>query len=192
MKHLYLLAFCVVALGASGCEPPETHGTRIDPPMEAPDFILMSDQGEVSRSDLEGRFTIVFFGFTQCPDICPDTMVRLRHALADLSPREAEQVQVVLVSLDPERDDPTTVAAYARTFGDRFIGVTGDSETIAALAADYGIYHRKVSLGDDNYTVDHTAFVTVLNRQAERVLIWRYGLAPDEMASDLRFLLSRP
>lgn len=181
----------LACLALAACQPPATHGTLIDPPMAAPDFTLLSDQGEVSKSDLQGRIAVLFFGFTHCPDICPDTMVRLRHAMAELRPHEAEQVQVVMISVDPERDDPATVGRYARSFDERFLGLTGAPEVIARVASGYGIYQRKVPMGDEDYTVDHTAALTVLNRQGETVLIWRYGLAPEEMAADLRLLLRR-
>jgi protein SCO1 len=179
-------------IAVAGCTAYEPHGTLIEPPMRVPDFTLMSGAGDVSRSDFEGKLVAMFFGFTYCPDICPDTMARLAHALRQLDADEAAQVQVLLVSVDPERDTPAAVSTYAERFHPGFIGLSGPSEAIAEVASAYGIYHARVPLpAEDDYTVDHTTAVVVLNRQGETVLIWRHGIAPEDMAADLRFLLRR-
>jgi protein SCO1 len=185
-----VLAISLIA--AAGCTTYEPHGTLIEPPMQVPDFTLESGTGDVSRSDFEAKLVAMFFGFTHCPDICPDTMARLAHALRQLDADEAAQIQVLLVSVDPERDTPAAVSTYAERFHPAFIGLSGPSEAIADVASGYGIYHARVPLSDEgDYTVDHTPAVVVLNRQGETVLIWRHGIAPEDMAADLRFLLRR-
>jgi protein SCO1 len=180
----------VLVLG--GCrERYEPHGTYLDPPMEVPGFTLTSADGPVARDDLRGNVVVLFFGFAACPDVCPDTMNRVRQALARLEPEEARQVRVLLVSVDPERDTPEAIGRYASVFGEQFTGLTGTPEQIAQVTAHYGIFHEQRALDTGGYTVDHTAATTVLNRQGETVLIWSYGTEPEAMADDLRFLLRR-
>jgi protein SCO1 len=186
------LAALAALLVLAGCrERYEPHGTYLDPPMEVPGFTLTSAEGPVSRDDLQGNVVVMFFGFAACPDVCPDTMSRLRQALSMLTPEEARQVRVLLVSVDPERDTPEAIGRYASVFGEQFTGLTGTPEEIAQVTARYGIFHERTALEGGGYTVDHTAATTVLNRRGETVLIWSYGTAPEAMAEDLRFLLRR-
>lgn len=185
-------AAIVILVLIAGCRPYEPHGTLIDPPMEVPSFTLMGDGGEVHREDFEGRLVVMFFGFTTCPDVCPDTMARIARAVEELDEREAAEVEVVLVSVDPERDPPDRIAQYARTFDTGFVGLTGTSEQIDRVAAGYGIYHARVEYEDrDGYTVDHTAHILVLDRTGRTVLIWSPGTESEAMAADLRFLIRR-
>lgn len=182
----------VLAMALAACGPRhEPAGTLLDPPMQAPDFTLESVDGPVTKADFEGQLTVLFFGFTACPDVCPDTLARLRQARAQLPPAQAEQVQVVFISVDPERDTPRRAMDYARAFDPSFVGLTGSPEQIAAVAAGYGIYYGRADLGDGDYTIDHTASTLVLDRNGNTVLIWPYGTDHEAMAADLRFLLRR-
>jgi protein SCO1 len=181
-----LLASLLLPLAA--CDRYEPHGTLIEP-MAVPDFTLVSADGEVRKSDFEGQLVVIFFGFTACPDVCPDTMGRLARAVRMLDPREAEQIQVLLVSVDPERDGPAEIDRYASRFDERFRGLTGSREQIATVASGYGIFFEETPLEGGGYTVDHSAYTIVLNRQGETVLIWRYGLDAEDLADDLRYLI---
>ncbi len=170
----------------------EPHGTFLEPPMSAPDFTLASAEGEVSKADFEGQVVVMFFGFRNCPDVCPDTMSRLSRAVRALDEHEARDVQVLLVSVDPERDPPDQIQRYAETFHPSFIGLTGSPEQIQHVASSYGIYFEQVPTNDGaSYTVDHTAATVVLNRNGDTVLIWSYGTESQDIAADLRFLLNR-
>jgi len=187
-----LLIAIVGILVLAGCERYEPHGTLLDPPMSTADFALVGEDGPVAKSDLEGQIVVMFFGFTACPDVCPDTMARLGRAMKTLDLAIADQIQVVLVSVDPERDSPAEIGRYARVFDDRFLGLSGSSEQIATVAAGYGIYFQAVPYEDQpGYTVDHTAATLVLNRQGETVLIWPFGTDAEEMASDLEYVVRR-
>lgn len=188
------LLLAALALGLAACaDSYEPHGTLLDPPMEVPPFELVSDRGTVSTADLSGRLVILSFAFTACPDVCPDNLSRYARALRLLDEGEAERVEVVMISVDPERDTPERVGTYVRAFDERFIGLTGDPITIAQMSAGYGIMAMQVP-GEqypDGYTVDHTASTLVLDQNGQTVLIWGYGTDPEAMASDLRFLLRR-
>jgi protein SCO1 len=185
------VSVAALALLLTGCTRYEPHGTLLDPPMNAPEFVLTSADGAVAKSDFQGQLVVLSFGFTRCPDVCPDTVSRLARAVRQLDPEQAQQVQVVVVSVDPWRDSPERIHTYAQAFHPTFVGVSGTPEEIAAVAAGYGIFFERAELDSGDYTVDHTAATTVLNRRGETVLIWPYGTDADAIADDLRFLLRR-
>jgi protein SCO1/2 len=198
MKRISILIGLVVVLGAilismilfvTGSRPPALHGTYLEPPLEAADFELTSADGRISKSSYEGRLVVLFFGYTLCPDVCPTTMSRLRRTMEILG-SEADQIQVIMVSVDPERDTPENVSSYARAFNRNFIGLTGTQEEIDRVAADYGIFHAKAEgSANTTYLVDHTAAVMVLDRNGDTRLIWSFEITPEEMAEDLRYLV---
>lgn len=118
----------------------EWNGTLLEPPMTAQPFSLISADGPVSSSDLHGQWTLLFFGYTRCPDACPMTLEKLRRVHGALGSRAA-QVQVVLVTVDPEHDTPDVLEDYVTRFDSSFLGLGADVPTIEALAKTYGIYH---------------------------------------------------
>lgn len=180
----------VVVLAIGGFEEPATyHGTHLAPAMPPVDFTLTSAEGPVSRSDLEGKVAPIFFGFTSCPDICPATLHLLSRALEQLG-EGREDVQVVFVSVDPERDTPARTSAYAESVDPSFLGVTGSRAEIAEVASAYGIHHAKMEAGDsDGYMMEHTAAVVVLNREGGVELLWSPPVTAAQMAEDLGTLL---
>lgn len=202
MKVRLLVIFGVVALlGAAGFMTfnfvsdarggAELHGTYFEPSFEAKDFELTSADGRVRLSDLKGKVVVLFFGYTLCPDVCPLTMVRLGQAMEELG-ADAERVQVVMVTVDPERDTPERLAEYVRAFHPSFIGLSGTREEVDAVAAAYGIYHAKAEGSDaTGYLVDHTASVTVIDRGGGVRLIWPFDVGAEELASDLKFVLRK-
>lgn len=200
MKSRILFIFGVVALVVAagflsftlfGARAGELHGTYLEPPLPAAEFELTSAEGPVRLADLRGKVVVLFFGYTFCPDVCPTTMVRLGQAM-ELLGNDAERVQVIMVSVDPERDTPEKLAQYARAFHPSFLGVTGTQEEIDAVASAYGIYHAKAEGSDaTGYLVDHSANVTVIDRRGGVRLIWPYNVDAEGLASDLRFVLRK-
>jgi protein SCO1 len=179
----------VLMVAGALSEPVTYHGTHLSPAMPAADFTLHSADGPVAREDLAGKVSPIFFGYTSCPDICPMTLLRLQSALEELGP-ERDDVQVVFVSVDPERDTPERVSAYARAVDPSFLGVTGSEEEIAHVASQYGIYHAKAEGSDaTGYLVDHSATIVVLNEAGRVELLWSPTVTATEMADDLRALL---
>jgi protein SCO1/2 len=171
--------------------PPQMNGSAIEPPVSMGDFNLQSGSGPVTLSQFRGRYVVLYFGYTSCPDICPTTLATLREALSRLGER-ASDFQVIFVSVDPGRDSPEYASVYASRFDPAFLGITGTPEQIDAVTHQFGIFY-KLNPPDDGgfYTVDHTASTLVLDREGNLVLTWPYGLQPNQIEDDMRALLRR-
>lgn len=171
---------------------PELHGMLLEAPAPAADFTLHSGGGAIVRlSDFRGRLTVLYFGYTFCPDVCPATLGDLAKAVAALG-EQASDVQVLLISVDPERDTPDRVAAYARAFDPNFLGLSGTVEDITAAATPFGIFFEKAAGATDaGYLMNHTSTVTVVDRAGYVRLVWPFGVPPADLAADLRYLLRR-
>jgi protein SCO1/2 len=171
--------------------PPQIHGSIIEPPKPMPDFTLQSARGPVSLSSLRGKIVVLYFGYTACPDVCPTTLANLRQALTDLGP-QADQVQVVLVSVDWKRDTPENLASYLSAFRPDFLGLTGSQAQIDAVTRDFGIYYKLNEPDAKGYfSVDHTATVQVLDREGNLILTWPYGQTPADLLDDLKVLVRK-
>jgi protein SCO1 len=170
-------------------EPVRWHGTHLSPPLPAAAFTLESEDGPVSLSDFRGQAVVLFFGYTSCPDVCPTTLLRLGDALEQLGDAR-EDVQVVFVSVDPERDTPRRADRYAKAVDPSFVGLSGTPEEVARVASQYGIYYAK-AVGSEatGYLVDHSATVTVLDRRGRVALLWSPDVEAGPMAEDLRALV---
>jgi protein SCO1/2 len=166
------------------------HGTPIDPPKPMGDFTLSSGNGPVSLRDFRGKYIILSFGYTSCPDICPTTLAYFRQALDNLG-KDANQVQVIFVSVDWKRDTPEKTSAYMNHFGPEFIGLGGSQEQIDAVTKEFDIFYL-LGIPDsvsNFYTVDHTATVQILDREGNLVLTWPFGFTPSDYSDDLKMLL---
>ncbi len=132
-----------------------------------PRFVLQTHDGEqVDESIFAGQWDLVFFGFTHCPDVCPLTLKVLQNARDELGRRGLQPLpRIVLVSVDPERDTPERLAAYIKAFGDDNLGLTGDIAELRKLTDDIGIFFEKRDGDDDQYTVDHSSVVLVIDPQ---------------------------
>lgn len=136
-----------------------TSGTWLDAGRPLPEMALVNHRGEpYTRESLGGRWNLLFFGFTSCPDVCPTTLAMLAgmdDALADLP--EEQRPRVVFISVDPQRDTPERVAAYVEFFGPELLGVTGNGPAIDSLTRSMGVPYAISPLSDGNYTVDHSS-----------------------------------
>jgi len=149
--------------------------------------LVGKDGNTVTDKDFRGRYMLVFFGFTHCPDICPAELQVMSAALDDLG-ADAKRVVPVFITVDPERDTPDVVSAYVKNFGPNFVGLTGSPEQIAKVAKEYRATYQKFqdeSTGD-NYSVDHSALVYLMGPDGEFVTHIPYGTPPDKMAETLR------
>jgi protein SCO1/2 len=150
-------------------------------------FQLVNQDGRsVDQTILEGKWSAVFFGFTYCPDYCPTTLAALRGAEAELG-RRAEDFQTVFISVDPERDTPASLKAYVENeaFPENTIALTGTAEQVAAAAKAYKAYFRKSGEGED-YLVDHTTVVYLMDPKGRFVAPLASGTPPKQMAAEIR------
>ena len=168
---------------------PTYAGILIDPPYQAGDFTLQSDRGDVHLSDYRGKVVLLYFGYTFCPDVCPITLSKVSHAFQLLG-KDSDKLQMIFISVDPDRDTPEKLGKYARAFNPAFIGATGSPDNIAAIAKKYGIFYQKRIVNSAaGYLVDHTAIVWVVDPNGNLRLEWPYGFESSTMVSDLRTLL---
>ena len=139
--------------------------------------------------DFKGKVTLVFFGYTQCPDVCPTTMAELAKVKQDLG-KDGERVQGVFVSVDPERDTAEVLKAYTGSFGPGFIGLRGTPDEIKTAARNFKVFYAKVpGKTEGSYTMDHTAGTYVFDAQGRVRLFVRYGSGADALRHDLKLLL---
>lgn len=172
-------------------------GFAMVPERPAPDFTLTAQTGEPFQlSDARGKAALVFFGFTHCPDICPMTLQQLSQALALLEPELADRVQVVLISVDPERDTPEVMARYLQAYDPRIVGVTGELPAIEAVAEGYGVRFFKesptggtVEPGAEDYTMAHSSTVFLVDPFGQLRVSYLGAYTPQDLADDLRLIL---
>jgi protein SCO1/2 len=178
-----------MAVGVFFLRPHTFHGTVIQSPEPSYDFTLTGADGDISLSDFRGNLVLLYFGYTFCPDICPGTLANVAQALRDMD-SQAGDVQLIMVSLDPERDTPEKLAEYMGHFHPSFIGITGAKEQLDEITSLYGIFYQ-VNEGSDatGYLIDHTATLMVIDRQGYLKLVFPFGVTANEIADDLKYML---
>jgi protein SCO1 len=148
-----------------------------------------ADGHERSLNDFRGKVVVLFFGYTQCPDVCPTTLSEIAQAKQLLGP-DGARVQGVFVTLDPERDTPQVLKAYLANFDPTFVALRGTPEQTAAVAKDFKIFYQKVpGKTPGSYTLDHSAAAYVYDPEGRLRLYTRYGSGPQALASDVKLLL---
>ncbi len=159
------------------------YGTTLDTPVQVADFTLTSASGQAALSDWRGKYLLVFFGFTTCPDVCPLTLGRLAKTYRNLG--EPEDVQVVMVSVDPGTDTPVRLQRYLKSFHPSFVGLTGSTSDIAAAARRFFVGYRQLGKG-----VSHTDTVALLDREGKMRLVYAQDKVP-RLEDDLKTILER-
>ena len=166
-----------------GGQPVQSSGAAL---IGGPFSLVGADGKPVTDRDFRGRYMLIFFGFTHCPDICPAELQVIAQALEQLGDK-AKTVVPIFITLDPERDTPEAMANYVKSFGPNFVGLTGSPEAIAAAAKAYRVAYAQVknknSPGD--YSVDHSALVYLMDPEGRYVTHFSYGLSADQMAEKL-------
>ena len=189
MRRILLLLAAVLL---AACSPPaKFNATELSGIDWGKDFALTDHNGTPRRlADFKGRAVLVFFGYTQCPDVCPTTMNNMRELMTKLEP-EAERVQVLFVTVDPERDTPQLLAQYVPAFHPSFLGLYGDAAATAATAREFKIfYNKQPGSTPGSYTVDHTAGNYLFDPRGRLRLYVRHGETPERMAQDIKRLLA--
>lgn len=188
-----ILAFVLsLSLLLAGCEqPPAFKSTDISGSEWGKDFSLTDHLGQPRKlADFKGKAVVLFFGYTQCPDVCPTTLSSMREALKLLG-SDAGRVQVLFATLDPARDTQELLAQYVPQFDPSFIGLRGDEAATAALAKDFKVFYSKQpGKTPDTYTIDHSTGSYAFDPQGRLRLLLRHGEAPASVAADLKLLLA--
>lgn len=186
-----------LAMGAAlallfACAPEPFLGTDITGADYGQDFHLADHHGKPrSLADFRGRAVVLFFGYTHCPDVCPTTLSEAALAMKALG-EDAKRVQVLLITLDPERDTREVLAQYVPAFHPDFLGLWGDSAATAKVARDFKVFYQKQPGGTPGgYTLDHSAGTFVFDPSGRLRLYFGYGKGGDALVHDLRLLLKR-
>ena len=166
-----------------GGQPVQSSGTAL---VGGPFALVGTDGKPVTDRDFRGRYMLIFFGFTHCPDICPAELQVIAQALEQLGDK-AKNVVPIFITLDPERDTPEAMGSYVKSFGPNFVGLTGSPEAIAAAAKAYRVSYAKVEDKESaaDYGVDHSALVYLMDPEGRYVTYFSYGLSADQMAEKL-------
>lgn len=203
MKTLSALVMALgLSLSLAACQKPADRTAPAKPAVSfqntdvtgldyAKGFALVDHTGKPrTLADYKGKVVVIFFGYTQCPDVCPTTMADMANAMQKLGPL-ADQVQVAFVTLDPERDTQALLASYVPAFDKRFVGLRGTPEQTAKVAKEFKVFYAKVpGTTPDNYTIDHSAGSYVFDRDGKLRLFVRHGQEADTLVHDIRQLLS--
>jgi protein SCO1/2 len=192
MRALLAAVLAAAALALSGCAPdaPRFESADVTGAAFGKDFALTDHAGRArSLADFRGKAVVIFFGYTQCPDVCPTALSTLAEALRRLGP-DADRVQGLFVTIDPERDTAELLANYVPAFDPRFLGLRGDAEATARTAKEFKVVYRKVpGTTPETYTMDHSAGLFVFDPQGRLRLFVSHGQGAEPLAHDLRELL---
>ena len=194
-RRLLAGAAAVVGLGVglAACQPakPTFKAIDITGADYARGFALPDASGQQrTLADFKGKVVVVFFGYTQCPDVCPTTMAELAEVKRALG-ADGAKVQGVFITIDPERDTPELLKAYVANFGPDFVALRGSPEQLKTLAKDFKVFYAKVpGKAEGSYTMDHTAGSYIFDTQGRVRLFTRYGTGAKALADDLKQLLS--
>jgi protein SCO1 len=190
-RNFLALGFGVMASGLLGCtDKPSFRNTDITGAEFAREFALTDHNGKQrTLADFKDKAVVVFFGFTQCPDVCPTTLAEMTEVLKQLGP-DGKRVQILFVTIDPERDTPELLQKYVPAFHPSFLGLTGSPQAIDKVAKEFKVFYQK-SAGKTpgSYTMDHTANSYVFDPQGKVRLVVKHGLGAEPLVQDLKQLL---
>lgn len=170
--------------------PPEFVGVALEPPLPAPEIVLQTVDGTTFRlTEQRGKVVALFFGYTTCPDVCPATLAELRQIRAELG-AQADDLQVVFISVDPQRDTPERIQEYVSRFDPAFIGLTGSEAELQPIWDAYGVFREEVDTGSAaGYLVNHSARTYLIDRSGYLRLTLNFGTSINDMRHDILILL---
>lgn len=182
-----LIVVVAAVVGFGGYRIYEQRFAKAGQPYGAPFTLTDMDGAPITEAAFRGHPSAVFFGFTNCPEVCPTTLYELNGWLATIGD-EGKDIRAYFVSIDPERDTPGMMKTYVTNVSSRITGITGEPEKVAAMAKSFGIYARKVELEGGDYTMDHTASVLLLDSAGDIFGTIAYEENPDTAVAKLRRL----
>ncbi|MEO5886213.1 MAG: SCO family protein [Anaerolineales bacterium] len=173
-------------------KPASFRGTFFEEPYPpAPEIELARANGSSFRlSEMRGKVVLLFFGYTSCPDVCPTTLAELKQALEKLGVENAQRVQVLFITVDPQRDTPERVQEYVDHFNEDFIGLSGTESELASVWRNYGVFRENVEgASAAGYLVDHTARVTLIDQAGNMRVSFAFDTPVDDIVHDLKLFL---
>ncbi len=189
-SSLILLLVVALLVAACGSGAPSFKGSDVTGSTFGRDFALTDFDGKPrTLADWRGKAVVLFFGYTQCPDVCPTTLATMAEAVKALGP-DGDRVQVLFVTVDPDRDTAELLKQYVPAFDPRFVGLRGDAKELEAVAKEFRILFQKVpGATPETYTVDHSAGLFLFDPQGRLRVYEGHGQGPEVLAHDLRQLL---
>lgn len=180
-------------LGCSRTEPAQAlsfEGSDISGTQLGKDLLMVDTEGQTrTLADYQGKVLMIFFGYTQCPDVCPTAMAQAAQTM-ELLGTQAEEVRVIMISVDPERDTPEILGAYVQAFDPGFIGLTGSPEQLQKTASSFkAFYAKEPGPTPDQYGMNHASSFYLMDREGEARALIRSDATPEDMAHDIRLLL---
>lgn len=195
MRGLAVALLLGLAAAVTGCDwppkPPEFNLSDVTGAEFARDFRLTDHAGKPrSLADFKGKVVVVFFGYTHCPDACPTTMGELALTMKELG-KDADRLQVLFITVDPERDTPAVLSKYVPAFHPAFLGLYGDAEATTRTAKEFKVFFQKRPLPDGGYSVDHSAGSYIFDTAGRVRLFAQYGAGAQPLLHDIRLLLQQ-
>ena len=186
-----ILSLSIIATFILGCssKSPE-YSTVLTKPIKLDEFLLTADDDSVfSNQSLKDKWSLLFFGYTHCPDVCPLTLHQLAQANKELADKLDSTLDIIMVSVDPDRDTSEILQKYVRSFGENVSGVTGKNEELDKLTSQLGIFYNANKHEGENYSVNHSAAVILINKNAEFHAVFSAPHSIEHFVSDLPLLL---
>ena len=189
-----LSLFGAIILGSAFLliEPYKIKGSEITTAAPAPLFTLESSQGDLySLKDHQGKFLILFFGYTYCPDICPTTLYKLKTVEEELG-KNADEVEIVFITVDPKRDTQEKLAKYLNSFDNSFFGLTADLATLEQVWKDYGVFRQEsLTDGSKDYLVDHSTRLYLVDKSGNLRVTYFVDVTVSDLVSDIKYLIKK-
>ncbi len=192
LPRFFMVLLLAGLLASCSDGKPSFKNTDITGADYAKGFSLTDHTGKArTLADFKGKVVSIFFGFTHCPDVCPSTLAEMKGVLDKLGPDDAKRVQVLFVTIDPERDSQALLANYVPAFHPSFIGLVGSPEATAKMAKDFKVFYQKVpGKTPGSYTMDHSAGSYVYDPQGRLRLFVRHGMPLEGLVADFKLLLA--
>ncbi|KRP07924.1 MAG: hypothetical protein ABS29_06655 [Methylophilales bacterium BACL14 MAG-120920-bin58] len=189
IKNIFFIIFSLILVSCAKNAEFKFNGSDISNANLNSSFELLSHTGEIKKiTDFKGSVVAIFFGFTHCPDICPTSMQELKFIKESLG-KQSDKLQVIFITLDPERDNQSLLNSYVPSFDKSFIGLTGSQEDINRVASQYKIFHMKVGEGD-SYTIDHSSGIYIIDKDGKIRVRHPYGSKVESIIEDIQHLIS--
>lgn len=193
IRRLLLVSIATAGVSIAGCteKSPSFTSTDITGASFARDFKLTDHHGQPrALADFAGKVVAVFFGFTQCPDVCPTTLIQYKAVMETLGPDKAKDLQVVFITVDPERDTQAVLSQYVPAFDPSFVGLRGSTDEVKKAAREFKVFFAKVpGSTEGNYSIDHTAASYVFDKTGKVRLMVRHNASTEAIAGDIAQLL---